>query len=67
MKLLLRNSPYKKELRIENNSPPPNILLKGIKMRIDKLREDEFGFRKGKGTSDTVVCLRMIGESLLEK
>lgn len=43
------------------------ILLKRIGGKIEEnMGEDQFGFRKGKGTRDAIGCLRMIGERMVE-
>ncbi|KAI5738261.1 hypothetical protein M8J77_004739 [Diaphorina citri] len=43
------------------------IILKRIENKIEEnMGEDQFGFRKGKGTRDAIGCLRMIGERMME-
>uniref|UniRef100_A0A8D8S3W4 Craniofacial development protein 2 n=1 Tax=Cacopsylla melanoneura TaxID=428564 RepID=A0A8D8S3W4_9HEMI len=43
------------------------IILKRIDRKIEEnMGEDQFGFRKGKGTRDAIGCLRMLGERVLE-
>jgi len=43
------------------------ILRRRIEKKIeDVLREDHFGFRRGKGTTDAIWMLRIISERTLE-
>jgi len=43
------------------------ILRRRIERKIeDVLREDQFGFRRGKGTRDAIGMLRIISERTLE-
>jgi retron-type reverse transcriptase len=45
----------------------PNILRRRIEKKIeDVLGEDQFGFRRGKGTRDAIGMLRIISERTLE-
>jgi hypothetical protein len=43
------------------------VLRRRIERKIeDVLREDQFGFRRGKGTKDAIGMLRIISERTLE-
>ncbi|KAI5746408.1 hypothetical protein M8J77_003278 [Diaphorina citri] len=43
------------------------ILIKRIESKIEQhLGEDQFGFRKGRGTRDAMGCMRMMGEKMIE-
>ena len=43
------------------------IILKRIEKKIEEnMGDDQFGFRRGKGTRDAIGCLRMIGERMLD-
>jgi hypothetical protein len=43
------------------------ILRRRMKRKIgDVLREDQFGFRRGKGTREAIVMLRIISQQILD-
>uniref|UniRef100_A0A8D8R6E3 Craniofacial development protein 2 n=1 Tax=Cacopsylla melanoneura TaxID=428564 RepID=A0A8D8R6E3_9HEMI len=43
------------------------IIIKRIEGKVEKhLGEDQFGFRKGKGTRDAMGCMRMMGERMID-
>ncbi|KAI5715694.1 hypothetical protein M8J77_020891 [Diaphorina citri] len=43
------------------------ILIKRIEGKIEEhLGDDQFGFRKGRGTKDAMGCLRLLGEKMME-
>jgi hypothetical protein len=57
--------------RPSHNQPSAKIVAKILRRRIEKkiedvLGEDEFGFRRGKGTRDAIGMLRIISERTLE-
>ena len=43
------------------------IVLRRIEKKIEgNMGDDQFGFRKGRGTRDAIGCLRMIAERMIE-
>ncbi|KAI5743600.1 hypothetical protein M8J77_020048 [Diaphorina citri] len=43
------------------------ILMKRIEGKIeDNMGDDQFGFRKGRGTRDAIACVRMLSERILD-
>uniref|UniRef100_A0A8D8SEP2 Craniofacial development protein 2 n=1 Tax=Cacopsylla melanoneura TaxID=428564 RepID=A0A8D8SEP2_9HEMI len=43
------------------------IIMKRIERKIeDNMGDDQFGFRKGRGTRDAMACVRMLSEKMLE-
>ncbi|KAL1446126.1 hypothetical protein WDU94_014018 [Cyamophila willieti] len=43
------------------------ILIKRIESKVEEhLGDDQFGFRKGKGTRDAMGCMRMISERMMD-